>query len=162
MTDQNDNLKRAKRRIQVGRSVLGMDDAIYRQMLANLCAGKTSSTTLTYMECEKVLAHMKRLGFKPQRKATSAASDKPAAQRVPSIGARDPQLSKLIAMWAELERVGAVRQRDSEEAVVIALEGWAKKRMPKLQALRFATGAQMSALIEQMKSWVTRVGGNTL
>jgi phage gp16-like protein len=151
-------LRTARTLVQIGRNSLQLDDDTYRALLARLCNGKTSSTALHLYECEKVIEHMKACGFviKSNKPAPSART-RPADQV--SLGAREAQMEKLRALWSELEHVGAVRKRESAQEVDAAIEGWAKKRM-NLAALRFASAQEMSRLIEQMKRWVIRLGGN--
>ncbi len=65
---------------------------------------------------------------------------------------RDPQIHKLEALWHALASAGAVRV--SERA---ALEAWCKRQQPAMSALRFASGRQLSELIEALKKWERRV-----
>lgn len=51
--------------IHIGKSQIGMPDAEYRALLANVSHGKTSSKSLTLAQLETVLRHIKAQGFMP-------------------------------------------------------------------------------------------------
>ncbi|WP_211452611.1 regulatory protein GemA [Collimonas antrihumi] len=68
---------------------------------------------------------------------------------------RDPQIHKLEALWNALATAGAVRVRERA-----ALEAWCKRQQPAMSALRFASGQQLSELIEALKKWERRVMAN--
>lgn len=136
--------------IQMGRAQLGLDDDTYRALLARLGNGKTSSTALTASEADQVIKHMKAAGFVVKSNAEPKVS----------MGAREDQMAKLRALWKAMIAAKAVGPRDTVEALDHAIESWAKKRMPKLTALRFATSWQMVRLIEMLKQWAERVGAD--
>ena len=127
--------------IQIGRSALKLDDGTYRLLLANLCNGKTSSKSLNAEERQLVLQHMKARGFVVKPKADKAAG---------ATWQREPQLRKLRAMWCVMADAGEVARPADMQACNAAIEAWAKKQLAgtdRLDALRFATGAQMDKLI---------------
>lgn len=127
-------------------------DADYRAILHSLC-GVTSSTKLDQAGRDKVLRHMKSKGFKVKRQPG---------------GLREPQHLKLRAMWWALAEANAVPRPADADACDRAIEAWAKRQLAastfaastlgRLDALRFANGAQMNKLIEEMKAWGARVG----
>lgn len=137
--------------IQVGRQALGLDDETYRAMLSNLCGGKTSSKALSPRERQVVLSHMKARGFelKPRRQAAGKAA---------TGWQREPQMAKLRKLWYLLADAGAVERPASTEACNAAIETWARGRVQHLERMRFATGMQMSKLIEEATAWALRVG----
>lgn len=141
--------------IHIGRSALGMDEATYRAMLANLCNGKTSSKALTAQERQRVLDHMRDKGFKLKRRAGQGGTTHDTWRRA-------PQMRKLRALWYLLAEAGAVDHPADSQACDAAIEAWAKRQLsthtPPLDALRFADGVQMSQLIEALKDWGLRVG----
>ena len=137
------------RLIQMGRSQLKLDDDTYRQMLANLCGGKTSSKALTAQERQRVLAHLKSRGLLIKRMGDGQTHDP---------GRRAPQMRKLGAMWYLRAAGGVVDRPANAEACDAAIETWAKRQLPELDAIRFADGQQMSKLIEEIKAWGRRVG----
>jgi phage gp16-like protein len=134
--------------------VLQLDDATYRAMLARLCNGKTSSTQLNATERKAVLAHMKASGFvvKPKAKAAQAEEG----------WQRAPQMRKLRAMWYVLADAGHVERPADTDACNASVQAWAVRQLSgskhPLETLRFATGLQMSELVEGLKAWCDRVG----
>ncbi len=82
--------------IHIGRSALGLDDATYRQMLARLCGGKTSSKLLDQAERQSVLQHLKASGFKVRPNTTN----------LDNAWRRGAQMRKLRAMWYALAAAG--------------------------------------------------------
>ncbi|WP_200227867.1 regulatory protein GemA [Rubrivivax gelatinosus] len=137
--------------IHIGRQALGLDDETYRAMLANLCGGKTTSKALLPRERQVVLSHMKARGFelKPRRQAASNAANG---------WQREPQMVKLRKLWYLLADAGAVQRPADKEACNAAIEIWARGRVQHLERMRFATGMQMSKLIEEATAWARRVG----
>jgi phage gp16-like protein len=137
--------------IQIGRTALGLDEETYRQMLSKLCGGKTSSKALTWQERKVVLDHMKASGFQVRARAPG-----------PTLGRVELQMDKLRKMWHELALRGAVETLEDLQAVDAAIEAWAKRmlkdRFPG--GMRLLADRQMSSLIEAMKKWLTRVGGD--
>ena len=123
-------------------------DSDYRQMLMNK-GGKTSAAELDAAGRDAVLKHMKSKGFRVVAKPSAA------------FGTRRPLDSamhtKLRAMWYALVEVGAVDRPIDAVACDSAVEAWAKRQLPRLDALRFADGAQLGKLIEEMKQWGSRV-----
>lgn len=143
--------------IQIGRTALGLDDATYRQMLANICGGKTSSKALTAGERQAVLKHMKARGFVIKPKAPKHSAGE--------TWHREPQLRKLRAMWWTLADAGHVERPADAAACTAAVEAWAirhlasggKLHLAPLAAIRFASGPQMNELVEGMKKWLERL-----
>lgn len=137
--------------IQMGKTqlaeLLGWSDQDYRAELARLCAGKTSSTALTWQERRRVIERFKELGF--------VVVSRRSTER------RDDTMSKLRAMWFALAEVQAVTKPAGLSEADAAIEAWAKRMQPRLSAIRFASDRQMQTLIESMKKWCKRVGAPT-
>jgi phage gp16-like protein len=146
-----DPRKRELALIHMAKAHLGLSEADYRYVISQVTqTEKTSAADLTPAERGKLLQHFKAKGF--QVKA------KPAGERP----LRDPQHKKLRAMWYALAEAGAVERPADAQACDRAIEAWAKRqlanaRLGKFDALRFATGAQLNKLIEDMKAWGQRV-----
>ena len=141
--------------IQTGRGVLRLDDDTYRQMLARLCSGKTSSKALTPPERQVVLDHMRHSGFVPRARTAEGAAVADAEAGWPQA----PKMRKLRAMWYLLAEHGHVVRPADAAACNAAIQQWAQHMvLPGLEALRFASGAQMAQLIEAMKKWLARLG----
>lgn len=137
--------------IHIGRTELGLDDATYRSMLANISGGKTSSKALTPAERQAVLQHMKARGFTIKPKAgNGAAAD---------TWQHDPQMRKLRAMWYLLADAGHVDRPADADACNAAVQAWAVRQLSgqTFTHLRFATGDQMNDLVEAMKQWCGRL-----
>ncbi len=134
--------------IKMGQAQLGWDDGLYRSVLAARFGGKTSATELTWQERQKLIDYMKQQGFvvRPKLRTERGA---------------DETMSKLRAMWFAMAEVGAVNKPATVAEADAAIEAWAKRMVPKLDAIRFASSYQMRSLIEAMKKWATRVGAPT-
>lgn len=138
--------------IHIARQALKMEEDTYRALLARYGNGATSSKALTASQRRHLLQHFKNAGFKLR----------PNSGKVGSEWRREPQMRKLRAMWYRLADAAAVDQPADSAACDAAVEAWAKRQLqndtPPLDALRFASGAQMDRLIEAMKAWGGRVG----
>ncbi|WP_353191971.1 regulatory protein GemA [Pandoraea pnomenusa] len=64
----------------------------------------------------------------------------------------EPQVRKLRVLWGMLAERGAVQVKTED-----AMEAWAKRRIPGLDALRFARSEELQHLIESAKKWLLRV-----
>lgn len=140
--------------IHLAKATLGLTRDDYEHVLLTV-TGKTSAADLDAAGREKLLKHFKAKGFVVKAKAGSA--------RAAFI--RAPQVKKLQAMFYALADAGAVVRPASSEACSRAVEAWAKEQLAgtplgPLDALRFATGAQLGKLIESMKAWMERVGAD--
>lgn len=133
--------------IKMGQAQLGWDDAFYRSVLSSHFDGKTSATALTWQERQQLIKHMKRLGFEVKTKGRADRAD--------------DTMSKLRAMWFAMAEVGAVTKPVTMVDADAAIEAWAKRMVPELVAIRFASGYQMQRLIEAMKKWAVRVGAQS-
>jgi len=128
------------RLIHVAKRDLAMDDDTYRALLVS-CTGQDTSTHLTDAELNKVLAHMKRRGFKVRHAA--GKSKRPLAQ--------SPQDKKIRALWLTLHKMGAVRD-PSETALAAYI-----KRITGVDALQWLDIQQASRVIETLKQWQDRI-----
>lgn len=138
--------------IHIAKQSLGLADDSYRALVAQYGKGATSSTQLSVAQRKALLEHFKACGFVLRPKAGKGGSG----------WRREPQMRKLRAMWYALAEGGHVETPADADACTAAVEAWAKRQLsthtPALDALRFATGAQMNKLIEEMKAWGLRVG----
>lgn len=133
-----------------------LDDAGYRGLLAQFGNGADSSKALTAGQRRRLLQHFKACGFKLRSTAGQAGGE----------WRREPQMRKLRALWYQLAERAAVDRPADGRACDAAIEAWAKRQLqhdtPPLDALRFASGAQMDKLIEALKAWGRRVGAEVL
>ncbi len=83
-------------KIHIAKKELGLDDDSYRDIMARICAGKTSAKELTIKEADAVIDEFKRLGWKPKRKGSFKKAD-------------DPQVRLIYALWGLLKKKGAVQ-----------------------------------------------------
>jgi phage gp16-like protein len=93
-----------KRKIQIARRELGLDDDVYRSILARI-AGVRSSKELTPRQVGRVLAEFERLGWepkpssKPGTKRAGRAAPKPSADREALVGKIEAQLAAAGRPW---------------------------------------------------------------
>ncbi|WP_115720174.1 gp16 family protein [Gallaecimonas mangrovi] len=132
--------------IHIAKSKLGLDDELYRQVLANLCAGKTSSKQLTIEQADAVLEHFKEKGFKP--------TVKPAVngrRMSPKAGSgKVAEADKIRAIWITMSQQGFVR--DSSET---ALDKFVAKVTGVAHVGWLKTNSAAQAL-EALKKWHAR------
>ena len=74
-------------------------------------------------------------------------------------------MRKLRAMWYAMAEGGHVERPADAKACDAAIETWALRQLAphgRIDSLRFASGAQMNKLIEELKAWGKRVGAASL
>jgi phage gp16-like protein len=132
--------------LHVAKRDLRMVDADYRAVLGTASGGKkTSSSDLSIQELEKAVSHMKRCGFKVRTKKPGGARQQPSRAL-----ARDPESTKIRALWLFLHQLGAV-ENPSEAALAAYV-----KRITKVDDLHWISGYQAETLIESLKKWAMR------
>lgn len=148
--------------IHIGAADRGMSrqtnpDAYEGLMLGASAGRTTSSKDLTAEERQAVLRRLEAMGFKLPRQGGQHTPRNPGSE-----WRHAPKLRKLMAMWWTLADAGHVNRPASSDACRTAVEAWALGQLsgsrPALAAMRFASGAQMSELIEALKKWCVRVG----
>jgi len=132
--------QRLIRLIHVAKRDLAMDDDTYRALLVT-STGHDSSSHLSDTELNKVLAHMKRRGFKVRH--TTSKSKRTLAQ--------SPQDKKIRALWLSLHKHGVIR--DPSESALAAYV----KRIAGVDALQWLDIQQASQIIETLKQWQDRI-----
>ena len=125
-------------KIHIAKKQLAMDEDAYRSMLKSI-GGVESAKDLSQAAVGRVLAHLKRCGFKTVTKK----SDRKQAD--------DAQSRKIRALWLQLHQLGAVRDPSEQ-----ALAAWIK-RMGKIDALQWLPTDVASKAIEELKQWIKRV-----
>lgn len=89
-------------KIHVAKSQLGMDDDVYRELLARV-AGVRSAKDLSPRQIGRVLAEFERLGWKPKAtakgKAQGRTAPNPAAEREKLVGKIKAQLTEAGRPW---------------------------------------------------------------
>lgn len=125
-------------KIQIARKDLAIAEDDYRQILLDE-TGEMSCKGLSDAQLDKVLARMKRLGFKPMPRAGGKPADHPMA-------------AKARALWISLFHLGVVRNRSEE-----ALEAFAKRQLG-CEKLVWARQSDAYRLIEALKDMAQRNG----
>lgn len=92
-------LKRRQVLVRIAARELQLDDATYRALLRNV-GGVASSTDLTHVSVERVLAHLRNRGFKPKPPRTPT----PGRPHNMDDQARGPLLGKVEALLLSADR----------------------------------------------------------
>ena len=130
--------------IHVAKRSLAMEDEDYRAML-QAQTGKTSCSGMSMSELEKVAEHLRRRGFEERPGAKAKTKKQPLAD--------DAQSKKIRALWLTLRDMRALS--DSSEAALAAFV----KRQTKVERLEWLNGYQAGLVIESLKRWIHRLGG---
>lgn len=123
--------------IHIAKKELRLDDATYRAVLSRV-TGVSSSKDLDDRQRRKVIAELKRLGFKPK----SSFSRRPASSK--------PYVRKVFALWGELKRAGIWREADPA-----SLRRFVKK-LTGCEDPEWLEYGQASQVIEAMKKMKER------
>ena len=127
--------------IHIGKTQLGLDDDLYRELLES-CTGKTSSKELNQKQLESVLERMKQLGFKVESKDKTGVAN-----------LADDAQSKLIRhLWLQLHSAGQVRN-GSEKALAKFVEN-----KVGVSALQFLSTKSAEMIITHLRQWCKRCG----
>lgn len=125
--------------IHVGKSQLGLDDDLYREVLQS-CTGKASSKLMNIPQLESVLDRMKQLGL------TIESKDKTGVQQL-----ADDAQSKLIRhLWLQLHNAGQVRNC-SEKVLAKFVEN-----KVGVSALQFLSTKNADMIITHLRQWCKR------
>ena len=127
--------------IHVGKTQLGLDDELYREVLES-CTGKTSSKLLSIPQLESVLTRMKQLGFQVESK------DKAGVKNL----ADDAQSRLIRHLWLQLHNAGQVRN-SSETALAKFVEN-----KVGVSALQFLSTKNADMIINHLRQWCKRCG----
>lgn len=123
--------------IHIAIKQLGMSEDDHRALLSSVC-GVTSAGDLDDAGRRAYLAHLKKLGFRPVRRAGERTQ------------ADDAQSRKIRALWLTLHTLGAVRN-PSESALAAYVE-----RTTRVAALQWLNARQTETVIESLKKWTMR------
>jgi phage gp16-like protein len=88
-------------KVHCARRDLGMDDATYRTILANLF-GVESSKDLNLHQLATLNRHFESLGWEPKARASAKGKDAHGRPNLPKTDHRWPLLSKVEALLAEM------------------------------------------------------------
>lgn len=127
--------------IHVGKTQLGLDDELYREILES-CTGKTSSKQMTPAQLEAVLNRMKQFGFVVDSKQKTEVKNL----------ASDPQSKLIRHLWLRLYEAGQVRN-SSEKALAKFVEN-----KVGVSALQFLSSKHADMIITHLRQWCKRCG----
>jgi len=113
---------------------LGIDRDTYEAML-HAVARVRSAGDLDWSGRKRVLEHLRHLGWAPGFNRTS------------------PRIRKLLALWAELHKLGAVADRSARSVNVFCKRQTGVDRIEWLDR----RPAELETLTESLKSWIARV-----
>ncbi|WP_293934013.1 gp16 family protein [Iodobacter sp.] len=85
-------------KIHVAKKQLAMDDDTYRLMLQNV-AGVSSAKDLTVPLAMKVMAHLKKCGFKPKATVKHGKRPQPTQDKTALMGKIEAQLTEAQRHW---------------------------------------------------------------
>lgn len=122
--------------IHIARKQLGLDDECYRALLWGAARIDSASDLASEAQYNAVLTAFIHAGYKPGKRGK----------------VRDSQLAKCYALWCELHKAGAVRDKRWG-----AMEKWAAARLGARQNILRAD--QKALLIEELKAWTRRIKG---
>lgn len=122
-----------RRKVQIARRQLGMDEDSYRAVLLRI-TGQTSSTACTVLQLDAVLREMTRLGFKPA----------PARKISPRA-----QVRMIHAVWNDIAPLIENGTPEGLRAFV--------RRQTSIDAPEFLDAAQANKVLEGLKSWRARL-----
>ncbi|MCD5362776.1 gp16 family protein [Chromobacterium aquaticum] len=110
------NRNPALAKIHIAKKELALDDDTYRAMLQSI-AGVSSSKDLTVAGVNKVLAHLKRCGWKPKTAAKTG--------KRPSVGRdRKALMDKVEALLAEAKRPWAYADAMAKRMFTVDKVDW--------------------------------------
>lgn len=138
--------KRDLTRIHVLRGALRLSEDDYRGLIADLFAGKSSSTELTTAERARFVAHLVVLDTK-RRQAAGAGPARPPLT---------PKQRKMFSLWQQLCDVGLARDRGMP-----ALQTWVQHQT-RVDRWEWLTGHQEDTVIESLKRWLKRAGAGVV
>ncbi len=128
-------------KIHVAKKQMGLDDVQYQAILEG-ATGKDSCKDMNTSELLKVVERMESLGWESTSKSAPRGLED------------DPQYRMLRALWLKLHDLGEVRD-SSEQALAKFI-----MRQTKVERLEWLNINQVSDVIEALKKWVQRVGGD--
>lgn len=130
-------------KIHIAKKELGLSDEDYRDLINATVAGKNSAADLDERQLQLLLDRLQTLGWRPR---LVRASERPLPATV----------WKARKLWLQLYDLGAVRNPQWTALARFA------KRMTGVGDLRRLTGKHAAIVIEALKRWLEREGGNQL
>lgn len=144
-------------KIHIAKKQLGLDDELYRSILADKANGLTSCAEMNLKQLEAVLDHFKAKGFK------AIKSPKGRRMSPPSGNAKLPEIDKIRAIWITMGQHGIVK--DASET---ALNAYVKRMTAKqnqgngIASVAWLNNATCHTVLEALKQWHRRILANRL
>lgn len=134
------------KKLHVAKRELGFDDDLWRTLVARISGMHrkmpvTSSGLMDRRERQALIEELKRMGF-VERPARAQNDKRPMPD--------DTMVQKMVAMWIDLHKLGAVRNSSDK-----SLRAYVKRMTKK--PIEWLTVKQMSMVIESLKKWLERV-----
>lgn len=139
--------------IHVLKSKLKLSDDDYRALLVQL-TGLNSSKLLADRQRQAVRDHLQKLAERVGAAKPSRGRPFTGKQFAEKKTATPPKERKVWALWHQLHRDGKIR--DNSQA---ALSAWVERTVG-VSSLVWCNDAQLVTLIEALKAWVERKGGD--
>lgn len=130
-------------KIHIAKKELGLSDEEYRDLISATVPGKMSAADLDELQLQQLLDRLQHLGWRPR---LPRASERPLPAAV----------WKARQLWLQLYEMGEVRNPQWTALARFA------KRMTGVGDLRHLTGKHAAIVIEALKRWLERGGGNQL
>lgn len=125
--------------IHIARKQCGLDEQSYRALLSGAAGIESAAELKTDAQYRSILSAFEKLGFRNGKKGRYKV--------------RDGQMAKCYAIWTDLHKLGAVRDRRYG-----AMMSWIKRMLGSDQDI--FRKDQKSLVIEELKNWRDRVEGN--
>lgn len=144
-------------KIHIAKKDLCLNDDDYRLIIRSVGKAATgSSADLSPLGRARVLAHLRKCGWKPARLSPKRITP------VGAILASEAQINLIKDLWVELGNAGVVRDRTEvglRHWVQSASRRWHDKKVG-WSDLRFLPAWVAQKLIENLKQWSKRCGVN--
>ncbi len=136
-------------KIHIAKKELGLSDDVYRDILRSRF-GKTkdSAAKLTPGQAFSLLAHFRKLGWKPKTTARLPGMEIPS----------DGQSKKIQALWITLAQAGKVRDGSDKALMAFCKRLTATGGRQGRDHLRFCDRQDKWKIIEALKDWAKREG----
>jgi len=134
-------------KIHIAKKELALTDEVYRDILrSRFGKAKDSAAKLTPVQAFSLLAHFRKLGWKPKGTAKLPGMEIPT----------DGQSKKIQALWITLHKAGKVRDGSDKALMAFCKRMTATKGNPGKDNLRFCDSQDMWKIIETLKDWAKR------
>lgn len=134
-------------KIHIAKKELGLTEEVYRDILQQQFR-RESAAQLTPGQAGKLIAHFRRMGWKPKIQRQLPGSTVPA----------DGQSRKILALWITLYKKGIVRDGSDKALMNFVRRVTATSVSRGKDHLKWCTNDEKNNIIEALKGWGTREG----